>query len=115
VSLQTTCDERCAGLRVHADIGMVERVFENLLDNALRHTPAGGAVTIELGCVTHRARAVRDTGPGIAAARLPTMFDRYERADRSAPGSPGGLGLAIARHIVQLHGGVLSADAERMT
>jgi signal transduction histidine kinase len=98
--------------RVLADIGMVERVLENLLDNALRHTPAGGTVTIEFECDAPRARmAVRDTGPGIAAAELPGLFDRYDRASRSVPGGHGGLGLAIARRIVSLHGGELSVQS----
>ena len=112
IELRAAADAACGALRVHADVGMVERVLENLIDNALRHTPAGGRVTIELAASAHvpqRARlCVRDTGAGIAPEQLPGLFDRYERADRSAPGSAGGLGLAIARHIVALHGGELA-------
>jgi hypothetical protein len=112
VELHACGGEVDAAMRVRADVGMVERVLENLLDNALRHTPAGGAVTIELGRVTHRARlAVRDTGSGIAAEKLSGIFERYDGADRSAPGSHGGLGLAIARRIVHLHGGELSVQS----
>jgi signal transduction histidine kinase len=99
-------------LWVHADIGMVERVLENLLDNALRHTPAGGAVTIELGRSAPRAHVrVRDTGAGIPSQELAGIFERYERADRSVPGGHGGLGLAIARQLVNLHGGELSVQS----
>lgn len=102
----------CDAVRAQADIGMVERVLENLLDNALRHTPAGGSVTIEFGGDGGRARfAVRDTGCGIPPGELAGIFDRYDRADRSAPGAQGGLGLAIAQRIVRLHGGELSATS----
>lgn len=97
-----------AQLAVCADIGLVERVLENLVENALRHTPAGGSVTIELSRSHERARvAVHDTGKGIAAEDLPGIFERYYRVDRSAPGGNVGLGLAIARSIVRLHDGDL--------
>jgi len=109
VELSAAGSDEGSAVRVHADIGMVERVLENLLDNALRLTPAGGSVTIELEHDAHRAQmAVRDTGPGIPADELPGIFERYDRADRSVPGGHGGLGLAIARRIVNLHGGELS-------
>ena len=112
IALRSDGCDAAAALRVHADIGMVERVLENLLDNALRHTPQGGSVAIELEPAAQRARLrVRDTGSGIAADRLGGLFERYDRADRSAPGSPGGLGLAIARHIVRLHGGELAVQS----
>jgi PAS domain S-box-containing protein len=104
-----------AAFAVHADIGLIDRVLANLVDNALRHTPAAGAVTIEVGCDTERARlAVRDTGEGIAAADLPGLFERYYRAERvvGAGSTPhGGLGLAIARRVVQLHGGELRVSS----
>ncbi|OUM03011.1 sensor histidine kinase [Variovorax sp. JS1663] len=103
-------DGGAAGVHALADIGMVERVLENLLDNALRHTPAGGTVSIEFGRDVHRARmAVRDTGSGIPADQMAGIFDRYDHADRAIPGGRGGLGLAIARRIVRLHGGELTA------
>ena len=102
---------RLAALRVHADIGLVARALENLVDNALRHTPAGGTVTIAFGRDDNRANvAVRDTGEGIAAEEIPRLFDRYYRAERVAGAGAmahGGLGLAIARRIVHLHGGEL--------
>jgi signal transduction histidine kinase len=91
---------------VCADIALVERVFENLLDNALRHTPAGGQV--EIG--THLRDdfmdvSVSDSGAGVAAADLPHVFERYFHA-RGRAAEPGtGLGLAIVRRIVELHGG----------
>ncbi|CAN7777436.1 HAMP domain-containing sensor histidine kinase [Variovorax sp. LjRoot290] len=109
VDLRAAGGEGSAAIRAQADIGMVERVLENLVDNALRHTPPGGSVTIEFGGDAQRARmAVRDSGCGIPPAELAGIFDRYDRADRSVPGAQGGLGLAIAQRIVRLHGGELS-------
>ena len=104
-----------AAVAVHADIGLIDRVLGSLVDNALRYTPIGGTVAIEIGRDTERARlAVRDTGEGIAAADLPGLFERYYRAERvvGAGSTPhGGLGLAIARRIVQLHGGELKVSS----
>jgi PAS domain S-box-containing protein len=98
-------------LTAHADIGLVERVLGALVENALRHTPPGGQVAIELDAEAMRARvSVRDTGVGIAADDVPGLFDRYDRTERvaGAAATPhGGLGLAIARRAVQLHGGEL--------
>ena len=109
-------DEALA-LRVCADMALVERVLNNLVENALRHTPAGGAVAIELACTADRARVVvRDNGEGIAGDRLDGLFDSYVEADRvgnAGPQGHGGLGLAIARRIVRLHGGELTVHSIR--
>lgn len=95
-------------MRVHADLALVARLLDSLLENALRHTPTGGRVAIELAEAEGRARlAVRDTGRGIAADELPGIFERYERASRvrdAEHSEHAGLGLAIARHIAGLHG-----------
>lgn len=99
---------------VLADIGMIERVLENLIENALRHTPAGGAVRIELeesgGRVLTR---VADTGRGIPPEELANVFDRYYRVDRSEAADAGhaGLGLAITRRMVELHGGTIRVQS----
>lgn len=108
---------------VRGDIGMVERALENLVENALRHTPAGGEVRIEVeaGDAGVQVR-VRDTGCGIAREDLPHVFERYFQAPRvegSARG-PGddttthhaGLGLAITRRIVSLHGAEIEVASE---
>jgi len=95
---------------VRADIRLIERVLQNLVDNALRHTPAGGAVTLGLAPRDGRVEvSVRDTGTGIAQEDLPHIFERYWRGEQAgaaplAPGSSAGLGLAIVQRIVELHG-----------
>jgi PAS domain S-box-containing protein len=115
VALAVRCDAcgSAAPAMVPADIALVERVLDNLVDNALRHTPAGGAVTIELGGDKQRARvSVADTGEGIAAEDLPGIFERYDRAARVGGGSGhAGLGLAIAQRIVNLHGSQLQVHS----
>ncbi|WP_210521831.1 sensor histidine kinase [Hymenobacter terricola] len=98
---------------VCADAGLLERVLQNLLDNALLHTPAGGQVWVRLLPAAGSRRLgveVSDSGRGIAAADLPFVFDRFYRAPRVRTSQqPGlGLGLAIARRIVALHGGELT-------
>ncbi|MBW3635817.1 MAG: HAMP domain-containing histidine kinase [Armatimonadetes bacterium] len=102
---------------VHADIGLIERAMENLIDNALRHTPAGGRVMVALRAGEARAMVrVTDTGSGIAPEELPHIFDRYYRAPREAEpeASDGvGLGLDITRRIVELHGGGIEAHSIR--
>lgn len=120
VTLATRCDAAAASagaVIVQADIGMIERVLDNLVDNALRHTPAGGAVTIEIDRREARAcMCIRDTGEGIAAEDMPGLFERYERSARVGPASTAGhagLGLAIARRIVHLHGSQLQVDSAR--
>jgi signal transduction histidine kinase len=118
VALAARCDApsgTSGAMMVQADIALVERVLDNLVENALRHTPAGGAVTIAIAGHEQRARmSVCDTGEGIAAEDLPGIFERYDRASRvGAAGADGhaGLGLAIARRIVDLHGSQLQVHS----
>jgi signal transduction histidine kinase len=99
-------------LMVLADSSQIQRVFYNLVDNALRHTPSGGSVMVD---VTEAGPSVvfsvADSGPGIDPADLPHVFERFYRADRSRHTDGGaGLGLAIARGIVEAHGGRIWAD-----
>jgi len=98
---------------VDADLGLIERVLDNLIDNALRHTPAGGAVRITIEAVGNDVRVrVADTGAGIDAADLPHVFDRHWRGSASRRARGAGLGLAIARRIVELHGTTIEVESE---
>ena len=93
---------------VQADAGLLDRAISNLLDNAVKWSPAGGVIEVT---VNGGEVVVRDHGPGIAAADLPHVFDRFYRAAaaRSKPGS--GLGLAIVREAAELHGGTATAES----
>jgi signal transduction histidine kinase len=91
---------------VHADIRLIERVFENLIENSLRHTPNHGRITISLDGHEEGVRVtVTDTGAGITEEALPFIFDRYFHASPSTPSAPEstGLGLAIVKRILDLH------------
>ena len=91
----------------------LEGVLSNLTANALRHTPAGGRVTLSATAASGGAAlTVADTGEGIAAADLPFVFDRFWRGDRARGRSAGaGLGLAIARQLVLAHGGAIDVQS----
>jgi len=99
------------GLVVGADRELFQRAVSNLVTNGLAHTPAGGTVTLFAGADAASVRVgVRDTGPGIAPADLPYVFDRFYRADAArSDGGRIGLGLAIVRGIAELHGGAAAA------
>ena len=87
----------------------------NLVDNALRHTPAGGSVGVDVRQIEGAATlTVRDTGIGIPFGDLPHVFERFYVVDRSrARDSSGtGLGLSIVKQIVEAHGGTVVADSE---
>ncbi len=96
---------------VYADISLIQRVLENLVANALKHTPAGGKVSIS---VQRSAAAVgvsvADTGAGIAREALPHIFDRFYKADHSDEQAKDsmGLGLAITKRILELHASEIS-------
>ena len=99
---------------VYGDIGLMQRVLENLIENALKHTPAGGVVSIAVGTGENAVVVrVRDSGQGIAEQDLPHVFERFYRADkRRGQGSGGaGLGLAIVRRILELHGSTIRVDS----
>jgi two-component system OmpR family sensor kinase/two-component system sensor histidine kinase BaeS len=110
---------------VQADEHRLRQVFHNLLANALRHTPAGGQVTVAVDGPPKNGSgqpdtaaflrvSVADTGPGIPSADLPHVFDRFWRADKSRSREQGGsgLGLAIARQLVEAHGGHIGVESE---
>jgi signal transduction histidine kinase len=96
-----------------ADGVRLQQVACNLLDNAIKFTPTGGRITVAVGRARDRATvSVIDTGPGIDAAFLPFVFEPFRQADSSSRRLHGGLGLglAIARQIVELHGGEMRAE-----
>lgn len=98
---------------VHADISLVERVIQNLVDNALRYTPPGGSISLDLRHTCGNVEvSVRDTGTGIAREHLPYVFTPYWRAPGQDPvAGGGGLGLAIVRRILELHGTTIHAES----
>ena len=99
-----------------AELRPIERVLRNLPENALRHTPAGGEVTIAFERAAPCERVVvRDNGEGIADERLEGLFDgdvNRERAGDAGPQGHGGLGLAVACRIVRLHGGETEVQSQ---
>ena len=100
---------------ISADSARLHQIIWNLLSNAVKFTPHGGKIFVRVerdgsdACVS-----VRDTGQGIEAEFLPRVFDRFRQADSSTTRSFGGLGLglAIVRHLVELHGGTVSAHSD---
>jgi len=97
---------------VHADLSLIERVLDNLVSNALKHTSSGGCVSLTIGADERAAKVcVVDDGAGIPLADLPYIFDRFYRASRGSDSSASGtgLGLAIAKRILELHGGSIVA------
>lgn len=98
---------------VHMDVGLIQRVLENLLSNAIRHTPPGGTVNTVMSQIAGTTSiSVSDTGRGIAPEDLPRVFDRsFRGAETSRENRTGaGLGLAIAKRIIEVHAGRISAQ-----
>lgn len=97
---------------VDADIGLIERVLDNLVDNAMKHTPQGGAIRLQLHTNNkHVNLIVANTGHGIAKEDLKNIFKRFYKkpGNEELPGA--GLGLAIAQRILELHGSELAVDS----
>jgi signal transduction histidine kinase len=113
------------GLRLRAEVDpstgpilgdpvRLQQVLGNLLSNAIKFTPTGGSVTVQLSHVaSHAELAVSDTGKGIPSRLLPYIFDRFRQGEMATTRTQGGLGLglAIARHLVELHGGTIRAES----
>ncbi len=100
---------------VYADIGLIERVFENLIENALQYTPEGGTVTVALEPQEGGIKvSVTDTGPGIPVEVLSRIFDRFTRHGNAAQNDSDsmGLGLPIAKRILELHGSSIQVESK---
>jgi signal transduction histidine kinase/ligand-binding sensor domain-containing protein/DNA-binding response OmpR family regulator len=113
-SIALSLDVQAEPVSVYADPAHLERALANLLANAVKFTQPGGAVWLTLRADRAMARiSVRDNGPGISQADLPYVFERFyrgaESADRQQTGT--GIGLALARELVALHGGMLEVES----
>ena len=100
---------------ISADSARLHQIVWNLLSNAVKFTPQGGKICVRVEqCGSDACVTVKDTGQGIEAEFLPRVFDRFRQADSSTTRSFGGLGLglAIVRHLVELHGGTVSAHSD---
>lgn len=99
---------------IQADPDKLEQILINLLDNAIKFTPAGGTVTVDATDLGDRVRIdVKDTGIGIPAKDIPRIFERFYRVDTARSRELGGtgLGLSIVKHIVQAHGGSVAVES----
>lgn len=101
---------------VSADIGLMQRVLENLIDNAIKYTPQGGKVFVEL-INNHNGVGIRvtDTGYGIPKKDLPHIFERFYRVNKHRNTDGTGLGLAIANRIIKLHKSTIKVDSHPKT
>nr|BBH93450.1 hypothetical protein KTA_16490 [Thermogemmatispora argillosa] len=112
ITLQNTIDPRTPP--VLADSDRITQVLLNLIDNARRHTPPGGTITVGARRLGRMLEVwIRDTGVGIDPIDLPHIFERFYRADRARSGGRGGsgLGLTIVKAIVTAHGGTVAAES----
>jgi len=116
---RTIADDRhvainCAGEgEIYGDPVLFSRAVSNLVDNGLRFTPDGGAIQISIAArATHSEVAVNDSGCGIPSEHLPRVFDRFYRVDSSRSSAGAGLGLALVKSIVDLHGGSARIESE---
>jgi CheY-like chemotaxis protein len=110
--IQVDCVLDPAAGPLHGDGGRLQQVAWNLLSNAIKFTPRGGRVGVRIERVNSSTRlTVEDNGPGVAPDFLPHVFERFRQSDSSSTRSYGGLGLglAIVRHLVELHGGTVDA------
>jgi signal transduction histidine kinase len=113
ISLEVTLDP--SACHISGDCGRLQQVIWNLLSNAIKFTTTGGRVEVRLERADSDAQIrVTDTGCGISADFLPFIFDRFRQADGNNTRRNGGLGLglAIVRHLVELHGGTVRAESE---
>ena len=109
ITLEASTDDH---VEARLDRARIRQAVGNLVDNALRHTPAGGRVTVAISRTEQGTSIlVSDTGPGFADAVLPHAFEAFARADgpRSSPAEGAGLGLAIVRAVAEAHGGTVEA------
>jgi two-component system phosphate regulon sensor histidine kinase PhoR len=112
ITLSSECAENAP--EFEADALRIEQVLNNLVDNAVKYTEAGGSVSLKaLPCDGGIEFCVGDTGMGITPQDLPHIFERFYRVDRARSRDLGGtgLGLSIVKHIVQLHGGSVRAES----
>lgn len=115
ITLQADMPTAPTPFTITGDAGRLDQVLSNLVANALRHTPTNGTITIQAEPLPKGVRLmVKDTGEGIPAADLPYIFDRFWRGDAArsrTEGGSSGLGLAIARQLVQAHGGQIQVTS----
>jgi signal transduction histidine kinase len=111
---EVTLEAELQSVPIEGDQQRIEQVVLNLLTNAIRHTPPGGLVQLTVGCAGREAMVrVVDTGVGIEPDFMPHLFERFRQGTKTQQmARPGlGLGLAISRHIVELHGGRITAES----
>jgi signal transduction histidine kinase len=112
VKLTVQVSEEDAGLTFQGDAGRMDEILTNLVANALRYTPRGGSITLGARAIPSGVRlTVADTGEGIPEDDLPHIFDRYWRDDGARGTQGAGLGLAIARQLVQAQGGEIQVHS----
>ncbi|MGD9851220.1 MAG: sensor histidine kinase [Nitrospirales bacterium] len=112
IHLQTDCRPVPSLL---GDASQLKQALINLLDNALRHTPSGGTITVRVSASDRSIRlSVEDTGPGIETRHLSHLFERFYRVDPARDRQSGGtgLGLAIVKEIIEAHGGTIQAHSQ---
>jgi signal transduction histidine kinase len=113
--VQLTCSIEPRAGTISGDPHRLQQIVWNLLSNAVKFTPAGGKVEVTLDRMnSHLRLMVCDTGKGIHKRFLPHVFDRFRQAETTISRTHGGLGLglSIARHLVELHGGSIEASSE---
>jgi PAS domain S-box-containing protein len=113
ITLETSLD--AGGAFVVGDSDRLQQIIWNLVSNAIKFTPAGGSIRISLAQVDSQAEIkISDNGAGISREFLPFVFERFRQNDASTTRAHGGLGLglAIVRHLVELHGGTVTAESE---
>lgn len=99
-----------AGVTIQGDRELLTQALANLIENAIRHTPAGTTITLSLGRDNdHASVSIADTGPGIPTAELPQVFQRFYRGTNAKDRAGTGLGLSLVKAVAELHGGTVVA------